>query len=403
MGLWADLVEKLNPSQRSIAGEEGDSKPTTQTKIRTITNAALLVETVNRCINILVDNTSMVDYDIGQTLKFTGVVSNMQQAKLDMLLNMRPNPFMDISTFRRLLIMDFLVDGNCFIYYDGQSLYHIPAANLEIVPDEVGYVHSYKYNNMLGAEIVYPASSIIHIKDNSIRSVYRGDSRINSCLESLYSRDAMLAFQASYFDSGAAMGVIIETDAVLSAKIKDRQEREWQQKYNPKKGNGRPLILDGGMKAKTVSTASMRDMTFNESIAETERKVCIALGIPPILLDSGNNANIKPNLELLFYLTILPMLRKFESAFEFFFSRDIELSTFKVPALKPDMKEQAERITSLVNNGIILGNEGREMLRLAPLDEEVMKKIRIPANVAGSATGVAGQEGGKPPVKEDNL
>jgi len=212
----------------------------------------------------------------------------------------------------------------------------------------------------------------------------------------------MLAFQASYFESGAAMGVIIETDAVLSAKIKDRQEREWQQKYNPKRGNGRPVILDGGMKAKTVSTASMTDLTFNESVAETERKVCVALGIPPLLLDSGNNANIKPNLELMFYTTILPMLRKFESAYEFFFSRDIELSTFKVPALKPDLKEQAERVSSLVNNGIITGNEGRAMLRLVELNEEVMKKIRIPANVAGSATGVAGQEGGKPP-KEDNL
>lgn len=402
MGLWASFVEKLNPSQRSIASEEGDRKPTTQDKIRTVSNAVSMVETVNRCVNLLIDNTSMVDFDIGQTLKFTGVAANMQQGKLDMLLNMRPNPFMDISTFRRLLITDFLIDGNCFIYYDGQSMFHVPAANMEVVPDEIGYVNCYKYNNFLGAETTYPVNSIIHIKDNSIKSVYRGDSRINSCLESLYSRDAMLAFQASYFESGAAMGVIIETDAVLSAKIKDRQEREWQQKYNPKRGNGRPVILDGGMKAKTVSTASMTDLTFNESVAETERKVCVALGIPPLLLDSGNNANIKPNLELMFYTTILPMLRKFESAYEFFFSRDIELSTFKVPALKPDLKEQAERVSSLVNNGIITGNEGRAMLRLVELNEEVMKKIRIPANVAGSATGVAGQEGGKPP-KEDNL
>ena len=154
------------------------------------------------------------------------------------------------------------------------------------------------------------------------------------------------------------------------------------------------------MKAKTVSTAKMTDLAFNESVSEAEKKVAVALGIPPILLDSGNNANIKPNLELLFYLTILPMLRKFESVFEYFFARDLELSIFKVPALKPDQKEQAERITSLVNNGIITGNEGREILRLEPIEEEVMKKIRIPANVAGSATGVAGQEGGKPSNKE---
>lgn len=400
MGFWANVLEKLNPAQRTIANDAGDRVATTQTKYLTVTKAYEVVETVNRCINLICDNASMVDFDVGETYKFTGIAPNVQKTKLELLLNFRPNPFMDISTFRRLLIMDFLIDGNCFIYYDDNSIYHLPAMNVEIVPDEVGYVNSYKYTNMLGKEIHYPVSSVMHIKDNSATSVYRGDSRVNSALQSLYGRDAMLQFRDSYFDSGAAMGVIIETDQILSAKIKDRQEREWQQKYNPKRSNGRPLILDGGMKAKTVSTAKMTDLAFNESVAEAEKKVCIALGVPPLLLDSGNNANIKPNLELMFYTTILPMLRKFESIFEYFFARDLELSTHKVPALKPDQKEQAERITSLVNNGILTGNEGRAILRLDPIKEDVMDKIRIPANVAGSATGVAGQEGGKPPIKE---
>lgn len=42
------------------------------------------------------------------------------------------------------------------------------------------------------------------------------------------------------------------------------------------------------------------------------------------------------------------------------------------------------------------GNEARLELNLEPLDDEQMNKIRIPANVAGSATGVSGQEGGRP-------
>lgn len=401
MGFWQNLVEKLNPTQRSIATEQGDSAPTTQTKLHTIANAYNLIETVNRCINILVDNASMVDFDIGNTLKFTGVAPNVQQNKLDMLLNMRPSPYVDLSAFRRALLMDLLIDGNAFIYYDGTALYHLPAARVEIIPDAVTFVNSYKYIGAFGEEHVYAVNTVLHIKDNSVRSVYRGDSRVNSCLESLYGREAMQEFHKSYFESGAAMGVIIETDNVLSSKIKERQEREWQIKYNPKRANGRPVILDAGMKAKAISTSNMRDLTFNESVAEMERKVCVALGVPPILLDSGNNANIKPNLELMFYTTILPMLRKFESVFEYFFARDIELSTFKVPALKPDQKEQAERVSALVNNGIITGNEGREILRLAPIEDELMKKIRIPANVAGSATGIAGQEGGKPPAKEE--
>jgi hypothetical protein len=95
------------------------------------------------------------------------------------------------------------------------------------------------------------------------------------------------------------------------------------------------------------------------------------------------------------------MMRKFESAFEYFFAYDVELSTHKVPALKPDQKDQAEYLSSLVNNGLMIGNEARVILRLEPVDDPLMKKIRIPANVAGSGTGVSGQEGGKPPEDKE--
>ncbi|AZV02027.1 hypothetical protein [Aeromonas phage Akh-2] len=37
------------------------------------------------------------------------------------------------------------------------------------------------------------------------------------------------------------------------------------------------------------------------------------MGIPPILLEGGNNANIRPNIDLMFSLTILPNLKKFAS------------------------------------------------------------------------------------------
>jgi len=180
--------------------------------------------------------------------------------------------------------------------------------------------------------------------------------------------------------------------------MKDRQEREWVAKFNPKQGGGaKPLILDNGSKAKSLSNSNFRELAFTESIDNLENKVCTSLGVPPILLDSGNNANIKPNLELMFYTTILPTLRKFEAAYEYFFAYDIELSTHRVPALKPDQKEQSDRLSALVNNGIMTGNEARESLRLKPiLDDPNMSKIRIPANISGSATGVTGQEGGKP-------
>ena len=393
MGIWQTIIQKLNPVQRSIAEDQGE-QGSTQKKPMTIDRAVENIEVVNRCVNLIANNAALVDFDVGETLDFTGKVTSIRNKKLARLLNKRPNPYMDISTFRRLSMMDFLIDGNTFWYFDGESLYHIPARNVTIVPDENTYVAHYRYEGLTNEEF-FP-NEIVHIRDNSSNSLYRGDSRITSSLQSLYTRETMTDFQDSFFKNGTAMGMIIETEQILNARMKERQEKEWLKKYNPKRGNGRPIILDGGMKAKQVTNPNFREMMFNDSIDSKERKVCVALGIPPILLDSGNNANLKPNLELWFYTEVIPMMRKFESALEYFFAYDIELSTLRVPALLPDQKAEADRYSTLVNNGIITGNEARRKMRLEPMDDPQMDEIRIPQNIAGSGTGVSGQEGGRP-------
>ena len=56
------------------------------------------------------------------------------------------------------------------------------------------------------------------------------------------------------------------------------------------------------------------------------------MGVPPILLDGGNNANIRPNHRLYYLETILPIVRKIGYAFERYFGFAIwqgELSKFE--------------------------------------------------------------------------
>ena len=183
---------------------------------------------------------------------------------------------------------------------------------------------------------------------------------------------------------------------MLSKRNKERYENETSYKYNQATGKSRVMVLDQGFKAKTISNTSFKDLGTYEDQIDIRHSICTGMGTPPILLDSGNNANIRPNIDMYYAQTIVPALKKFESAIESFFGFDVKLLTEDVLALAPDKKLQAETITSLVNNGIITGDEGRERLRLTPLNTPEMTEIRIPQNVAGSQTGVAGEEGGKP-------
>ncbi len=387
---WQQVMQKLNPVQPDIARSQG-SQSSNQRKQVTLASSYEHVETVQRCINMIVDSASQVGFDIKDSLPFIGIASGMKHKSLYRCLNHRPNPYMDISTFWRLVIMDFLMDGNSFIHFDGSNLFHLPACEVTIVPDERGYINSFEYNNT-----VLKVSEVIHVKDNSFKSVIRGQSRLNSALNSILRRETMLDFQESFFNNGAVVGLVVETDQILGKRLRERQEQEWQNKYNPKSGGSSPIILDGGMKIKETSNTNFREMMFMENIDGFEDKIAKALGVPKVLLESGNNANIRPNVDLFFNMTIIPLMRKFEAAFEAYFAYDIKITTHSITALAPDMKIEAERISALVNNGIITGNEGRIQMRLEELEDKNMQEIRIPANIAGSGTGVTGQEGGKP-------
>jgi phage portal protein BeeE len=138
-------------------------------------------------------------------------------------------------------------------------------------------------------------------------------------------------------------------------------------------------------------------MDFNESIKTHSEKLMQVIGVPPILLAGGNNANISPNLRLFYLETVLPVVRKFVSSVERYYGYDVEAITSTVSALQPELKDQAAYYSTLVNAGIITANEARIELRYPEMTGH--DEIRIPANIAGSAAdpSLGGRPSGKKP------
>lgn len=396
MGFKSWITEKLNPGQRIIRDMEPVSHRTNR-KPFTTGQAYSKIEILNRTANMVIDSAAECSYTVGDKYNIVTYANGIKTKTLDTLLNVRPNPFMDISTFRRLVVTDLLFEGCAYIYWDGTSLYHVPAALMQVEADANKFIKKFIFNN----QIDYRVDEIIFIKDNSYvcgtNSQISGQSRVATVIDSLEKRSKMLNFKEKFLDNGTVIGLILETDEILNKKLRERKQEELQLDYNPSTGQSSVLILDGGMKAKPYSQiSSFKDLDFKEDIEGFNKSICLAFGVPQVLLDGGNNANIRPNIELFYYMTIIPMLNKLTSSLTFFFGYKITPNTKEVAALTPDKEAEAKHLTSLVNNGIMTGNEARLELNLEPLDDEQMDKIRIPANVAGSATGVSGQEGGRP-------
>lgn len=351
------------------------------------------MEVVRNGVDRICNAIASFDYDVMDQIP--GMTQKIRPAKLKTLLNYRPNPFQDAHRFRRSCAMDFLLDGNIFIYYDGAHLYHLPAANVQINTDPLTFVRSYTYNNTT----TFTADEVIHVMENSPDSIYRGSSRIKAAMTSIQTLYSMQQFQTKFFQNGAVLGLVIETENVLGEKMKERLLQSWQQRYSPTAGGRRPLILDGGLKAKNLMDTNFQELDFENSIHSKEEAIMLALGVPYILLRGGNNANISPNLRLFYLETIYPVVNMMSHALEMFFGFDIAPIADKISALQPEMKDSSQFYTTLVNGGVLTPNEAREELRYAakPNGDD----LRVPANIAGSAADPS--QGGKPPGgKNDN-
>ena len=390
IGKKAPVEEKLNPAQPYYDHKVESSREPTFSFEKAYED----LEVVNRGVNMLVDDASEINVKVGSQLPIQSVVKGIKRSRVDLLLNKEPNLFQDINAFRRNLLIDYLIDGNIFIYYDGVHLYHLPASKMTIHASETTYIDKFTYNE----EVNYSPREIIHIKENSFYSIYRGVSRLKPALRTMVLMKRMREFQDNFFKNGAVPGLVLKSPNTLSEKIKERMIQSWTARYRPDAGGRRPLILDGGIEIDEISNVNFRELDFQSAIEENEKIILKALGVPPILLDSGNNANIRPNMRLYYLETILPIVRKINFALERFFGFEIIEETSNIPALQPELRDQASYYQALVNSGIISPNEAREALNFKPV--EGYDDLRVPANIAGSA--VNPSEGGRPSEEDDD-
>jgi len=413
MGWIDNMREKLNPGQPSIAASHGESSPANIVDFNTAYDE---IDVIHRSIEIIINGLVEVPFLIDH------VNSRGPNKKVETLLNVKPNPFEDRTRFFRRAFLDYYLDGNCFFYYDkgrpesDGSLYLLPANDVNIIPDKKTFVAGYEFQPLAAeaseifgfgrmpinvvrddstSAIFFEAEEIIHIKNDSSSDIYRGDSKLKNLDRIIKLYYHLISFQQQFFKNNAIPGFVLSTPNVLSTKIKTRLLEEWGQNYNSLFNNARnPAILDGGLKVDPFSSMSFKDLDFESAVERLQQDMVKGLGVPWILLKSGNNANITPNQSMFYTHTIIPILQQFASAFAHRFDVIVTADKQSVTALRPDTRSEALYYVSLVNGGIIKPNEAREGLRFDKLEDDECNHIRIPQNIAGSASDPT--QGGRP-------
>ena len=400
---WREwLSEKLNPAQPSIASLEPFASPET---IVDFEQAYREIEIIHRAVEMVIS--ACVDTPLK-------IIGQTPPKKVNKLLNIRPNPFEDRVRFFRRALLDFHLDGNAFFYYDGNDLYLLPANDVEVVPDPHTFVNHYNYmiSNQQSSDffgynkqtrkseaITFQPNEIIHITNENTSSIFRGTSKLKPLLRLIELYYYMINFQRQFFKNNAIPGFVLTTDNILSKRVKERLLEGWRNSYTTIFDNARhPAILDGGLKIDQFSTVKFQELDFENSIERIQQDMAKALGVPYVLLKSGNNANIDANQKLFYQHTVMPILNQFCSAFMLFFNNGVQIKPDKltIPALRPDERTQSIYYSTLVNTGIITPNEARVGLGFPSIDGE--DSIRVPQNITGSATDAT--QGGRPPSEE---
>lgn len=396
------IVEKLNPVQPFIHSREPYVQPDSNVDFRAAYDQ---IEVIHRAVEMIVSACVEIPFDIAGE----GPIK-----KINKLLNDRPNPFEDRVKLMRRAYFDLLLDGNAFFYYDGTHLYVLPANDVEIVTDPKTFISGYTFLIHGGGSssysavrqskkqvIEFKAHEIIHIKEDNDESIFRGKSRIKSLTHIINIYNALLKFQRQFFRNNAIPGVVLTTDSVLNTKIKERLLQSWRNSYSTIfEGARNPAILDGGLKIDKFSDINFQSLDFEASVERLEQDMAKAMGVPYVLMKSGNNANISANQVLFYEHTVLPLTLLFASAFAHYFnSVKIKPDKSVITALQPDLRTQSQYYVSLVNSGVITADEARSKLGFGTLDTPETSLIRLPQNITGSA--VNPDVGGRP--DEDNI
>ena len=373
------------------------------------------VDLVRTSVDFIINSCMRVPFEIEDRNRRDDNIDrkvSRQVRNIDRVLNISPNPIEDRTVFFKEAFLDLIIHGNAFINVDKESLYRLPAARVEIVPDKDRKVKMYKFKpNISLVEgpysgndyIEFTPEEIIHIQDPTLGDVLKGTSRVQQILPNIDLYVSMKKFQFNFFRNNAVPGVVLTSPNTLSKEVRDRILESWRNLYSAaSRGSRSPAVLDGGLAIDKFSSMNFRELDFGKSIDIIKEDIVAFIGVPYILLNSGNNANL-PNNEKRFYThTVLPILEAFSTAFSHYFDDKVIIrpNLFSIEALQPELKDRITYHAGLVNAGIITPNEAREGLNYPKIDDPAMDEIREPVNITGSA--VNPLEGGKPSENNDD-
>lgn len=187
-----------------------------------------------------------------------------------------------------------------------------------------------------------------------------------------------MEYTTNYFETGALpVGLLYSEDGkVLNQKERDSLKSAWQRLYSGAKNAFKTVVLPTGIKYQPMAQPTLATENMRNAFADD---ICKVFNVPygMISTDGKQYQSLAQNNKAFLTNTLSPIIGAMESAFDkalllekekddgYFFRFDTS------ELLRATKKEQVEMVALGLEKGIFTINDGRAMLDLPPIDDDV--------------------------------
>ena len=315
----------------------------------------------------------------------------------------RPNPANGGAALFEAFYAYLLIAGNTYLEFvqakgkQAAELWSLRPDRMKIIPGEFGMPQAYRYE-VNGRQIDWQVdprtgrSPILHVKEYHPTSDWYGLSRLEPAAYGVDRYNAASAHNKALLDNGARpSGALIfepvkgspDQPAVPAPKEAiDQAVKDLDERHGGPKNAGRPLVLGGNVRWEEMGL-SPKDQDFERNAEAAARDICNALGVPHILIVTGDATynNIREAKLQLWDDTIDPLIVKALDALnswlvpQFGDGLRLDIDDDAIPDLEIRRAAKREAIVGLFDKGIVTRDEAREELQYEPWPEDQVAKV----------------------------
>ena len=236
----------------------------------------------------------------------------------------RPNPAQTGSALLEQAYASLQIAGNAYLEaarLEGapRELYALRADRMKVVPGADGWPEGFVYE--AGGRVVrLGRADVLHLKLFHPLDDHYGLSPLEAGARAVDLSNAMAAWNKALLDNAARpSGALVYRGPEGSALTDEQFARlkdELAEAHQGARGAGRPLVLDGGLDWRPMGLTPA-EMDFDAGRDAAAREICMAFGVPPMLLGvpgEATYANYEAATLAFWRQTVLPLAARMAEA-----------------------------------------------------------------------------------------